>query len=142
MTIAPSSKFNRLSPLVSDLHPIMRGPITRLTEAAMAFTFPINGGMGQFQPFEGYRTAERQHYLLTVEKTTKAGPWQSAHQYGLAVDYAIRIREENSFRWSWIEGDHWDQLADLASAVQLRIPIRWDRGHVEHPIFSDIKHMF
>ena len=49
-----------------------------------------------FLPFEGYRSPERQNYLFHVMKTTKARAFQSAHNYGLAVDF---VPWENG-KWS------------------------------------------
>lgn len=37
---------------------------------------------------EGYRSPERQAQLMAGGKATRAGAWQSCHQYGLAVDSA------------------------------------------------------
>ena len=62
-----------------------------------------------FRPFEGLRTNERQAFLLT-QGTTKAGPWRSAHNYGLAVDYVPWV----DGKWSWDDGHDWDFLRDVA----------------------------
>lgn len=88
-----------------------------------------------FKPFEGYRSPERQLFLLNVEKTTKAGPWQSAHNYGLAVDYVPVV----DGKWTW-DGDHdWDFLRDCATNRGLINNIRWDRPHVEHAIWHAVR---
>ncbi|GHH60668.1 M15 family metallopeptidase [[Pseudomonas] boreopolis] len=52
---------------------------------------------------EGYRSPERQAELMGAGKATRAGAWQSCHQYGLAVDSAP-IRDG---RLQWDMGDEW-----------------------------------
>lgn len=95
----------------------------------------------RFEPFEGFRHPERQYHLLTVDKTTKAGPWKSAHQYGLAVDFAgHRVGPDGREKWTWdLPTKAWDKLRDEATACGLRRPIDWDLGHIEAPQFQHIK---
>lgn len=50
---------------------------------------------------EGYRSPERQAALPAA--VTRAGPWQSCHQYGLAVDSAV-FRDG---KLQWDLGDEW-----------------------------------
>ena len=88
-----------------------------------------------FLPFEGFRSPERQNYLFHVEKTTKAKAWQSAHNYGLAVDY---VAFENG-KWSWSQHHDWAGLKTAAINRGLLVPIQWDRPHVEHPVWFQIK---
>jgi len=140
MTIRPMSNVERLTFVVNDLHPKMRGPIIRMRDAALALQFKVRGAHAEFHPFEGFRTPERQNYLLTVEKTTKAGPWESAHQYGLAVDFAVIVKKQDgSVGWSWPNDAPWQRLKDIATSVGLDIPISWDRGHVQHPLWNSFK---
>lgn len=140
MTIAPASNRNRLTPLVSDLNPVMRRSVERLNASTFARPFLLGRLTARFQLFEGYRSPERQMHLFTVEKTTKARPWQSAHQYGLAVDYAIRVKnQDGTVYWSWADNAPWELLKSLAAEVGLDVPIAWDRGHVEHPAFARLK---
>lgn len=92
-----------------------------------------------FKPFEGFRTPERQDFLYTVEKSTKAKGWQSAHNYGLAVDFVALSDAKNMSSWSW-DGHHdWDFLREAATNCGLLCTISWDRPHVEHPIWLAIK---
>lgn len=84
-----------------------------------------------FIPFETYRSPMRQEELFKQKPpVTKARPWYSAHNYGLAVDYVAFDDEP------W--GDHhdWQFLEDRAKAHGLTRPIRWDLGHIEHPLFK------
>lgn len=52
---------------------------------------------------EGYRSPERQAELIEAGKATRAGAWQSCHQYGLAVDSAP-MRDG---RLQWDMSDPW-----------------------------------
>lgn len=88
-----------------------------------------------FAPFEGYRSPERQRILY--EKTplvTKAVPWRSAHQYGLAVDFVAWT----ATGWSWDDNHDWNLLQRAAQENGLDCPISWDRAHVEHPAWVAI----
>src|SRR5712692_1332214 len=78
------------------LHPIFREKARRLLGRLAAEGIP-------FQLFEGLRSPERQQYLYAQGRTrpgpivTKAQPWTSYHQYGLAGDFVLF---ENGV-WSW-----------------------------------------
>lgn len=122
-----------------DLHSDMVLPLRRLTMAMRAS--PVNGYI--LQPFEGYRSPMRQNYLFSLgTKITKARAWQSAHQYGLAVDFA-GLRIENDLivpnSWSWdVNESLWPKLKREAALSGLDIPIQWDRGHVIHPVVTKL----
>lgn len=124
---------------IYDLHPEMRAPVERLIAATSAFEWQHAGGYARFEAFEGYRSPERQHYLFATGKSTKARPWQSAHQYGLAVDFAVRVYKPNSAAWAWLPEFPWHKLKAMAAIAGLRIPIKWDQGHVQHPAFQQFK---
>lgn len=87
-----------------------------------------------FRPFEGYRSPERQQ-LLFDQKKSKARPYQSAHQYGLAVDFVAWEKGA----WSWHLNHDWDFLRSCASARGLINNIAWDRPHVEAPQFAEVR---
>ena len=125
---------------MGELHPDMVGPIMSMTAAVNAAHITIKGERYVFQPFEGLRLPMRQYHLFTVAKTTKARPWQSAHQYGLAVDFACRkVDNKKLVGWYWPEEADWEFLSRLAANSGLRIPIKWDRGHVEHPKWTAVR---
>lgn len=88
-----------------------------------------------FLPFEGYRSPEYQNYLFHVKKTTKARAFQSAHNYGLAVDY---VAFQNG-KWSWDDAHEWHIMAFEAQQRGLMTPIKWDKPHVQHPIWYQIR---
>lgn len=144
MTTKTTPHVERLPFLIGDIHPEARpafhGLIIKLFDGRV---WESNGANYILRPFEGFRTPARQHKLLTVDKTTKVGPWKSAHQYGLAVDFAGVRMEENRLipgTWTWnLPDEVWGDLQIQASKFSLRVPISWDKGHVEHPMFADLK---
>lgn len=133
--------ISRVDFSTDDLNPKMRAPILAMITAARAHKFNTNGLPSYFAPFEGYRPPIRQMHLFTVEKTTKARPWESAHQYGLAVDFAVRIMHPDADResWSWPVHAPWPELKRIAKSFGLDIPIEWDRGHVEHGLWASFQ---
>ena len=93
--------------------------------------------------YETYRSPERQDFLFSEKKVTKARAWQSAHQYGLAMDVvAVKTLDDGTpipNSWSWDNAHPWAMLRELARDCGLDAPIEWDRAHIEHPSFSEIK---
>jgi len=92
----------------------------------------------RFMPFETYRYPQRQLVLIS-KGTTKALPFQSAHQYGLAVDFVPQITEGGITTWSWHEEHPWNMLKVMAMKHGLTVPISWDKPHVQHPLFDQIR---
>ena len=86
-----------------------------------------------FRPFETYRHPMRQLAVLG-NKTSRAGPYESAHQFGLAVDF---VPWDNG-RWSWDLKHDWDHLRKAAHKRKLRCELDWDRAHVEAPLWADM----
>ncbi len=86
------------------LHPLVRS-------AAMNTVAELAESGINFKIFETYRTPERQKFLRAKRpKVSNAGPWQSMHQYGLAVDFVIDVKGVNP--WS-TKGEHrqwWTKL--------------------------------
>ncbi len=85
---------------------------------------------------EGYRSPERQAELMGAGQATRAGAWQSCHQYGLAVDSAP-MRDG---RLQWDMSDPWTRRAyflygELAQQAGLEWGGSWrsikDYVHVE-----------
>jgi len=85
---------------------------------------------------EGYRSPERQAELMNGGKATRAGAWQSCHQYGLGVDSAP-IRDG---KLQWDMGDPWTRrgyflYGELAEQAGLEWGGNWrsikDYVHVE-----------
>lgn len=111
-------------------------PIARATFIALAVdlqeAFKRGDTKTDFRAFEVYRSPQRQREL--VGSTSNAGPWLSAHQYGLAVDF---VPWDNG--WSWAEGHDYEFLKNMAEDHGLIRPLAWDKVHVEHPAFSEMK---
>lgn len=129
------SKIDMLHPLVIQQF----RKLERMLDQAMA-----DGKLTvQFQVFETYRSPERQAQLFALGRTqpgsivTKAKPWQSPHQFGLAADFVPRVRDkkkaQTSLKWDWdaATDQDWSTLASFAAEVGLSCPIVWDRPHVE-----------
>ncbi len=85
---------------------------------------------------EGYRSPERQAELMAGGKATRAGAWQSCHQYGLGVDSAP-IRDG---KLQWDMNDPWTRrgyylYGELAQQAGLDWGGNWrsikDYVHVE-----------
>ncbi len=111
------------------LHPVVREKVEALLKKLAEEKLP-------FRIFEGFRTPHRQRRLYAKGRTapggivTKARPWLSNHQYGLAADFVLFEKG----RWSWDTGGHkrhwWDRLHELAREVGLR-PLSWEKPHLE-----------
>lgn len=119
---------------IANLHPIMRDPTKRLVEML------YNGHqkadtLTLFLLFEGYRSPERQQTLYDTTKSTKARAWQSAHQYGLAADFVPYVLNE----WSWANHHDWKFLKRCAQLCGLDVPIDWDKPHVQHPAWDQLR---
>lgn len=85
---------------------------------------------------EGYRSPERQAELMREGRATRAGAWQSCHQYGLALD-AAPMRDG---KLQWDMNDPWTRRAyflygELAEQAGLTWGGNWrslkDYVHVE-----------
>lgn len=115
---------DRLPFRLTDLHPAVRSQYQALI--AMNEEYAKTGGL-VFLPFEGFRTPERQ-IQLQAEKRTWVGPWKSAHQWGLAVDFVPKIKG----KWSWdASEEEWSLLKVRAMRCGLSVPIEKDKVHVE-----------
>lgn len=114
------------------LHPRFRQAVSGLLASLAQAGAP-------FRVFESYRTPERQQWLYEQGRTrpgsivTKAPPWRSMHQYGLAADLVLFIDGQ----WSWRDSGplqaHWALLRSLAASAGLRT-LTWEAPHVEWPV--------
>lgn len=100
-------------------------------EAALKIGYGRQETATRFEVFETYRTPQRQAQLASP--VTKARAFQSAHQFGLAVDFVPRELEA----WSWSDKHDWSYLRRVAQQFGLDVPINWDRAHVEHPFWTN-----
>lgn len=107
----------------------------------------------RFEVFETFRDPMRQRELLR-KGTTKAGVFQSAHAFGLAVDFvpvidiaearviAETLGERVAPGWSWWSGHDYAFLKQSAEKFGLAVPISWDPCHVQHPNFEKLRAQF
>lgn len=99
----------------------------------------------RFEIFETFRSPVRQLHLK-AEGVSKAGAWQSAHQYGLAADFvpkldtrlANKLGVKPGWYWPEVTDPAWQVLKTCAAEAGLVQPISWDKPHVEHPMFDDL----
>lgn len=118
---------------LNTLHPLVQRQFSDLA-AALVRDYRSERTRTQFKVFETFRTPMRQLEILTTTKNTKAGPYRSAHQFGLAVDFV----PFHAF-WSWDPEHDYDFLAQRAKDFGLSVPYAWDKCHVEHPDFNAIR---
>lgn len=107
----------------------------------------------RFEIFETFRDPMRQASLLR-KGASKAGPFQSAHQFGLACDFVPHLdpREANELAaklgeavfpgWNWNSSHDWEFLKSAAEKHSLVVPISWDRVHVEDPKWREFRKKF
>lgn len=103
----------------SRLHPTFRAKAERLIAKLSAEQIP-------FRLFEGFRSPARQRMLYAKGRTapgkrvTRARPWQSFHQYGVAGDFVLY----EDGRWSWNTKEHrkqwWERLHILGEEEGLK----------------------
>ena len=107
----------------------------------------------RFEIFETFRTPMRQRDLIK-KGVSKAGPFQSAHQFGLAVDFVPYLSPEDAAAlsastgervfpgWNWHSSHDYRYLAESATRFKLAVPITWDPCHVEHPHWPQLRAAF
>lgn len=123
-----------------DLHPIALPPFVRL-QYRLQDAFDSGRIKQLFLPFETYRTPERQNELLrNGQGVTRAGAWQSAHQFGLAVDFVPFLMKSGSRNgWDWGHDNQWGDMRAMAKAEGLLTPYDWDLAHVVHPVWRKMQ---
>ncbi len=90
----------------------------------------------RFRCFETYRSPAQQAQALAA-KTTKAPPFHSAHQFGLAADFVPF--GQKGWEWPPATDAEWAQLRGAAQLFGLVNSIDWDRPHVEHPTWAKVR---
>lgn len=109
---------------LSHLHPEVRARV-------IALIAEIERAGLSFELFEAFRSPQRQTYLFTkVPRVTKARAWSSYHQYGLAVDFVLKIDGGWSWRTDGKWNDQWQELHRLGEAVGLE-PLSWEKPHLQ-----------
>jgi hypothetical protein len=94
----------------------------------------------RFVVFEVYRNPFRQRYLKAYAKTSKADAFESAHQYGLAADFVPKIEiAPGKWSYNWDDDHDYDLLKKVARKHGCDVPISWDKCHVEHPMWTELR---
>lgn len=116
-------------------HPIALKAFRSL-DADLASASVYDGRGYRFRVFETYRTPQRQRLVLE-SGNSRARMFQSAHQFGLAVDF---VPWNETKKWHWdIPIEDWSILKGKAIAHGLDVPLSWDRAHVEHPLWNRVR---
>jgi peptidoglycan L-alanyl-D-glutamate endopeptidase CwlK len=98
--------------------------------------------------YEAYRTPERQAELYAQGRTkkgrkvTNAGPWQSMHQYRLAIDFVPlkpHSKAPGMYEADWGNAKIYAQAQAIAKAHGLRA-LSWETPHLEDADFRDWRH--
>ena len=111
------------------LHPAVRHRMRAVRDALHAEGHP-------FEIFEAFRTPQRQADLYAQGRTapgrivTKAPPWSSYHQYGLACDFVLF----DDGQWSWDDkganAAAWKRL-DVVGRQNGLEPLSFERPHLQ-----------
>lgn len=125
------------------LHPEFRTACEGLAQN-LIWAYETGRTKTYFEIFETFRDPLRQADMVT-KGVSKAGPFESAHQFGLAADFvpflnsaeAIALAQLTGERvwrgWNWHSSHDWQFLKERAAAFNLQVPLEWDKGHVQHP---------
>lgn len=138
---------------IDGLNPKFARQIKRLYEHLID-SYETGRTKTRFEIFETYRSPERQARML-AQGVSKAGPWQSAHQFGLAVDFVPYIVDADDaaefwrdtghspvIGWNWHAANDYSFLAASAQTFGLAAPISWDPCHIQHPKFEELRKVF
>lgn len=117
------------------IHPLAAKSFRNL-EAALRSAHVYGDIPFLFRPFETYRHPARQQAVYD-RGNSRALPYKSAHQFGLAVDF---VPWTDAKKWHWdVEIYWWSKLKGMAIANGLDVPLSWDRAHVEHPLWNRVR---
>src|SRR6476660_7065269 len=100
------------------LHPVFRHKALDLLTRLSAESIP-------FRLFEGFRSPERQQYLYAQGRTrpgsiiTKAPPWTSYHQYGLAGDFVLYENRAWTWETAGARARYWRRLQEIGKQLGL-----------------------
>ena len=117
----------------SNIHQLALPLLARL-DATLTQAFQTGEVEAHFQFYEGYRHPARQNHLFSKKKT-RARAVYSAHQFGLGADFVPYVNG----KWSWDESHPWGFLSATASSIGLCSGIAWDRPHVWHPLWDEVR---
>ncbi|WP_295525891.1 M15 family metallopeptidase [uncultured Pseudacidovorax sp.] len=126
---APGNALSRQADAAT-LHPAIR-------DAVLATQAQLNAEAIPFRLFEGFRSPQRQQQLYAQGRAvpgpivTYAQPWESFHQFGLAVDFVLF---ENG-QWSWDDSTPnkkkwWKRLHEVGRKNAL-FPLDFEAPHLQ-----------
>jgi len=128
-----------MSDVIHDMT-LLRKPFREQVEALLGMLAKENIPLAVY---ETVRSPLRQSLLYAVGRVetephfgrtiTRARPYESAHQFGLAVDLVFRING----KWTWEEPEWglWDRMQELAKAAELET-LSFEKPHVQIPNFD------
>lgn len=119
------------------LHPSCALAFRELAEY-LKISFKEGVTHSDFRVFETYRNPLRQVNLLE-QGVSKAGAFESAHQFGMAVDFVPGTQTAHAFNWSWSANEDWPFLKQAAELYGLSCPIKWDKAHVQVKNWDEIR---
>lgn len=111
------------------LHPAVR-------EAARLIVEELNTEGFPFRIFEAFRSPQRQEFLYAQGRTrpgpivTKARPWRSYHQYGLAIDLVLFVNGQWSWKTSGEYRDAWKRMHQIGESHGLEA-LSWELPHLQ-----------
>ena len=100
----------------------------------------------RLEVFEGFRHFSRQQGLV-AEGVSKAGVWQSAHNFGLAADFVPYLDAEEArmlgrpagWYWPKITDETWKILHEQAAIAGVAHPFSWDGPHIQLLNFDEMR---
>lgn len=127
------------------LHPVFRYHVVNLMKELEA-AYKSGTSKVQFRIFETFRSPVRQ-IELRRKGVSKAGEWNSPHQYGLAVDFVPYLTKAQAAERGVKPGWHWPEASDecwvvleaCAEKAGLVRPINWDKPHIEAPWWQMVR---
>ncbi len=105
-------------------------------------------GLPPIYIYEAHRTPERQAELYAQGRTrkgrrvTNAGPWQSMHQYRLAIDFVPlkpHAKAPGMYEADWGNARIYARAQAIAAEHGLR-HLSWETPHLEDADFRDWRH--
>jgi peptidoglycan L-alanyl-D-glutamate endopeptidase CwlK len=127
---------------LAELLPRTRDKVTAWLAACKA------AGLPQLYIYEAHRTPQRQAELYAQGRTkkgrkvTNAGPWQSMHQYRLAIDFVplkAHAKAPGMYEASWGDSKNYAKAQAIAKKHGLR-HLSWETPHLEDADFRDWRH--
>lgn len=113
------------------LHPMMREAAAEVIRQCEAEALP-------FKIFEAWRSPQRQAALYAQGRSankpgpilTRAQPWQSYHQFGLAADFVLVVNGKWDWDASGIFTHYWERLTQIGELYGLE-GLSFEKPHLQ-----------